>query len=192
MKWYVVPLLTMVGYAWFKELDKGNLSRVLGALAFLGVDLFNETWNSLVMHLSGFAPVWGTHGPSAYQLLIGWNIEIVFGFALTGLMATMMLPKDPKLKIFGINNRILFIVMNSIGCVFIEIMLNQAGLLVWEWAWWSAKAPWLIFLVGYVPFFAACYWIYDMDSRKKQFMGLGAIYGVNAVFITSMALNGWV
>ena len=41
--------------------DPGALL-VFGGAALWGMDLFNEIWNSIVFHASGFAPVWGTPG----------------------------------------------------------------------------------------------------------------------------------
>lgn len=189
--WYVVPLLMIVVYVYSFEADCKNWSRFLAGVAFWAMDLFNEIWNGLVFHLSDFAPVWGIAGDTSLLLLMGLNIEISFMFAIAGLAATMALPIDKHLKWLGVNNRIWFIVINSILCVTVEVMLNRAGVLVWEWPWWNYDAPYLIFLVGYVPFFTVCYWVYDMQSRKKQIAVVGSILALDTVAITLGLSQGW-
>ena len=78
-KWYVIPLLALVFYVYTVEVEKKNWSLVLAGLAFWGMDWFNEIWNSLVFHFTGYAPVWGAPGGNtAFLLLIGLNIEICF------------------------------------------------------------------------------------------------------------------
>ncbi len=59
-------------------------------------------WNALYYHFIGFAALWITVMPTAYQPLIGWNIEIIFNFLIMGLLATKLLPQDKYSKILGI------------------------------------------------------------------------------------------
>lgn len=179
--WYVIPLLLVVIYIYTFEIDRGNWSRVLAGLAFWGMDWFNEIWNSLVFHFSQFAPAWGTPGDSAFVIFIGLNIEIAFMFAITGIMATLALPADPKTRILGVNNRLFFACLFSFLSVCVEFVLNDIGALTWEWPWWNRGAPWLIFLLGYLPFYLMCYWVYDMRSRRAQIVTVSTIYGVNAL-----------
>lgn len=186
--WSIIPLLLVVLYIYFREAEEGNWNRILAALAFWGMDWFNEIWNGLVFHFSEFAPVWAAPGgDTAYLILIGLNIEISFMFAITGIAATLALPKDKKLKILGINNRLLFAIVMSIMSVIVEIVLNQIGALTWEWTFWNAKAPYLIFLLGYMPFYLVCYWVYDMESRKQQLMVVGGLY---TLVISALAVFG--
>ena len=150
--WYVIPLLLIVMYLYTFEIDRGNWNRVLAGLAFWGMDWFNEIWNSLLFHFSGFAPAWGAPDDTAFLIFIGLNIEICFMFAITGLMATLALPKDKNMKIMGINNRLFIASIFSIMSVGVEMILNSIGALTWDWPWWNRDAPWLIFLFGYMPF----------------------------------------
>ena len=190
--WYVIPLFLIVVYVYSYEVDRKNWSRVLAGLAFWGMDWFNEIWNGLVFHFSGFAPVWGAPGDTAFLIFVGLNIEICFMFAISGVVATLALPDNKKLKIAGVNNRILLAVIFSIISVCIEILLNSIGALVWEWPWWNAKSPWLIFLIGYMPFYLVCYWVYDMASRKQQVLVVSGIYCVNILAIGVFGLGlGW-
>lgn len=193
MGWHIIPLLLFVFYVYFNQIDQQNWSRVYAALAFVGMDLFNEIINGLVFHFSHFAPIWGAPGNNTSLLiLIGLNIEIVFMFAITGICATLALPKNKKLKIFGVNNRLFLAVVFSALSVATEIILNKMGMLIWEWPWWNAQFPLFIFLCGYLPFYLVCYKIYDLSSHKQQAIGVALIYGVNiSALIIFGALLDW-
>ncbi|MEJ2650127.1 MAG: hypothetical protein P8016_17165 [Sedimentisphaerales bacterium] len=142
---------------------------------------FNEIWNSLVFHFTDFAPVWGAPGKTAYLILIGLNIEICFMFAISGVTFGKMLPVDKKVRIWGILNRLLNAIGGSAFCVFVEVLLNAIGVLTWEYSWWNKSAPWLIFLIGYLPFFLVSFWVHDMESVRKKATVIGVIYGVDIV-----------
>jgi hypothetical protein len=192
MQWYVIPLLVIVQYIYSSEIRKKHIDVVLGGLALWGTDLFNEIWNSIVFHATNYAPVWGApRGDTALQLLIGYNIEISFMFAIAGIFACTGLPKDPKKKILGVNNRILLIGVYALIGVVVEIFLNYAGVLSWDYPWWNARAPWLIWLIGYVPFFVAAFLVHDMKDRKNQFRALGCIYGVDILLLAVFGIIGW-
>jgi hypothetical protein len=192
LHWYVIPLLVIVQFIYYNEIRKKNINVVLGGTALWGMDLFNEIWNSIVFHATGFAPVWGApKGDTALQLLIGYNIEISFMFAIAGIIGCMSLPKDPKAKILGLNNRALLAGLYAVEGVIVEIFLNYCGVLSWDYPWWSAKAPWLIWLIGYLPFFAVAFIVHDMKRRKSQITALGVIYGVDIAALVVFGLMGW-
>ena len=146
-QWYLIPFLALVLYVYHVEIERKNWDLVFAGLAFWGMDWFNEIWNALVYHFSNFAPVWGAPGDTAYLILIGLNIEICMMFAIAGIVFGKVLPKDKSMKILGISNRIVFAVMGSAFCVFVECLLNAVNALTWDYAWWGMSAPWLIFLV---------------------------------------------
>ena len=171
-QWYVVTFLLVVIYAYGEQVAHKRWSVVLGALAFWLMDWINEIWNGLLFHFSGFAPAWGTPGPSAYVIFIGLNIEICFMFALMGIFAVRTLPADRDMKIMGINNRWFLAGLNSVLCMLVELWLNHIGALTWEWKGWNANAPYLIWLIGYLPFFLMAYWVHDMASSRRQIKGL--------------------
>jgi hypothetical protein len=192
-QWYVVPLLLIVLYIYSVEVERKNWNIFFGGLALWGMDWFNEIWNALAFHFNKFAPVWGTPGATAYNLLIGLNIEITFMFAIMGVFACKMLPANKKLKILGIPNRWFFAVLNSILAVGIEVLLNLAGALTWEYPWWNIRAPWLIFLIGYLPFFVVCFWVHDMKSVRNKVIAVSSILGFDALcLIVFGALLGWI
>ncbi len=192
-QWYVIPLFALVVYAYAVEIEKRNWNQFFAGLAFWGMDWFNEIWNSLVFHYSGYAPVWGAPAKTAYLILVGLNIEISFMFALAGITFCKLLPADRSLKVLGIPNRILIAVVGSIFCVVVEIWLNSIGALTWEYSWWSARAPWLIFLLGYFPFFMVSFWVHDMKTVKAKIVTIGVIYSVviGSLLVFAVGL-GWI
>jgi len=184
-QWYVVALLAFVFYVYTVEVEKRNWSLVLAGLAFWGMDWFNEIWNGLVMHFTGYAPVWGAPGKTAYLILVGLNIEIMFMFAVSGIIWTKMLLPDKKARILGLPNRWVVAIAGSAFCVFVEYLLNGVGALTWDYPWWSRSAPWLIFLFGYLTFFVAAFWVHDMKTLKAKLIAVGTIW---AVVIASLIL----
>ena len=162
-------------------------------LALWGVDWFNEIWNSLVFHFTDFAPMWAAPGKTAYLILIGLNVEIMFMFAIAGIAFGKMLPPDPKMKILGIPNRIFLAATNSIFCVVVEIWLNSVDALTWDWSFWSAKSPIPIVLFGYMHFFLVSYWVHDMKSVRSKVITVGVIFGV--VIVSAILFGpilGWI
>jgi hypothetical protein len=114
-------------------------------------------------------------------------------FAIMGIVMCKLLPADKNLKIFGIPNRLVFIVVNAILAVGIEYLLNWVGALTWEYPWWNVGAPWLIWLIGYVPFFVVSFWVFDMKSIKNKIITVGTIFAVDAVaLILFMGILKWI
>ena len=186
-QWYVIPLFAFVVYVYAVEVERKNWSLLFAGLAFWGMDWFNEIWNSLVFHFTQYAPVWGAPANTAYLILIGLNIEICFMFAIAGIAFAKMLPEDKKLRVLGIPNRLLFAIAGSAFCVFVEVLLNLVGALAWDYPWWSASAPWLIFLIGYLYFFLVSFWVFDMDSVRKKAIAVGTIFAVDIVSLVLFA-----
>ncbi len=191
-QWYVIPLFAIVVYVYAAELERCNWNLLFAGLAFWGMDWFNEIWNSLIFHFTNQAPAWGAPGQTAYLILIGLNIEISFMFAMAGITFGKMLPPDRKLKILGIPNRLLVAIGGSAFCVFVEVLLNAIGALAWDWPWWNASAPWLIFLFGYLTFFLVSFWVHDMETIRKKATVVGVIYAVDLVAIIVFGfILGW-
>lgn len=220
LKWYIIPLLLIFLYIVTTEAQKKNYSILFGALAFWLMDVFNETWNSMVYATTG-QPVWGTTaaGGSALQILIGYNIEISFMFFILGIVTCKWLKKtkgyegekfmdgnkyyltDPnnmfykwnvshknlsleerKIKTKAILWRVVPALVGSALAVIIEIILNYANLLTWEKTWWQAYCPWILYIIGYCPFFFAAHIVHDLP-RKGQFIMLGAIAAVVVILL---------
>jgi hypothetical protein len=192
-QWYVIPLFALVVYVYAVEVERRNWSLIFAGLAFWGMDWFNEIWNGLVFHFTQKAPVWGAPGQTAYLILIGLNIEICFMFAIAGITFSKMLPPDKRMKILGIPNRIAIAIFGSVFCVFVELLLHRAGALTWDYPWWNASAPWLIFLIGYLPFFLVSFWVFDMESLRKQAITVGTIFAVDIVgLILFIPILNWI
>lgn len=191
-QWYVVPILVIVIYIYYSEIGKGNWSVVLAGLALWGMDWFNEIVNSIIFHLNGFAPLWGAPADTAYLILVGLNIEISMMFAVLGIAAVKLLPADRGLKILGMPNRLFYALLNSVIAVGVEIVLNLAGALTWEFPFWSAHFPLLIILFGYLHFFVVAYWVFDMDTVKKKFAAVGTIFAVDIALLLIFGVGlGW-
>ncbi len=192
-QWYVIPIFALIVYVYAVEIERRNWSLVFAGLAFWGMDWFNEIWNGLVFHFTQYAPVWGAPGKTAFLLLIGLNIEICFMFAIAGIAFGKTLPADKKLKILGLPNRLFFAIVGSIFCVFIEVLLNLANALTWDYSWWSVSAPWLIFLIGYLPFFLVSFWVFDMESVRKKIYTVSAILGFDiACLVVFAGILKWI
>jgi hypothetical protein len=192
-QWYVVVLLAFAFYVYTVEVEKRNWSLVLAGLAFWGMDWFNEIWNGLVMHFTGYAPVWGAPGKTAYLILVGLNIEIMFMFAVSGIIWTKMLLPDKKAKVLGMPNRWVVAIAGSAFCVFVEYLLNGIGALTWDYPWWSRSAPWLIFLFGYLTFFVVAFWVHDMKTLKAKLITVGTIWAVVVIsLIVFIPILHWI
>lgn len=192
-QWFVIPLFALVVYVYAVEVERRNWSLFFAGLAFWGMDWFNEIWNALIFHFTQFAPAWGAPGQTAYLILIGLNIEICFMFAVAGITFAKMLPADPRQKVLGLPNRLFFALAGSVFCVFVEVLLNLAGALTWEYPWWNTGAPWLIFLLGYLPFFLVSFWVFDMATLRKKLTVVGTIYAVDVVGILLFGVAlGWI
>jgi hypothetical protein len=190
--WTVIPVLVLVFYVYAVEVERRNWNVLFAGLAFWGMDWFNETWNALVFHWTGYAPVWAAPGHSAFLILIGLNIEICMMFAYMGIMAAKMLPRDPARRILGINNRLFLAVALSIGCVVVELFLNAVNALTWDYWWWSARCPVPIVIFGYLHFFLVAYWVHDMRDVRRQARTVGIIYAFDAACLTLFGpVLGW-
>jgi len=177
-QWYVIPLLAFVFYVYTTEVAQRRFDLVLAGLAFWGMDWINEIVNGLVFHFTGYAPIWGAPGKTAYLILIGLNIEIMFMFAVSGIIWAKMLPPDRKTRILGLPNRGFIAVVGAAFCVFVEVLLNGAGALTWDYAWWGRGAPWLIFLFGYLTFFVVAFRVHDMKTVKAKLVTVGTIWTI--------------
>ncbi len=192
-QWYVIPLLAFVLYVYAVEMQRRNWSIVFAGLAFWGMDWFNEIWNGLVFHFTQYAPVWGAPAKTAYLILIGLNIEICFMFAIAGVVMSKILPGDRGVKILGLPNRWVIAIGGSIFCVIVELLLNAVDALTWDYSWWNVRTPWLIFLIGYLPFFLVAFWVHDMANPRRQASTVGVIFGFDAACLLVFgALLGWI
>ena len=174
LKWYVIPLLAIVFYIYTSEIKKarksGNWNAVFAGLTVFGMDFINETWNGWVFHLTQRSAMWTAPGETALRTMVGWNIEIMFMFAISGIIYYNTLSEDKTEKIMGLPNQWFWAIGYAAFCVFVECLLNAGGHLVWEYPWWhrSFKGVWLIFLFGYFHFYVAIIIVINLKNRSEQ------------------------
>ena len=186
-QWYVIPLLAFVFYVYTVEAEKRNWNLVLAGLAFWGADWLNEIINGLVLRGTGYAPIWGEPGPTAYLILVGLNIETMFMFAVAGIIWTKMLHPDKNFKYLGIPNRWAVAIGGTIFSVFVEYLLNSVNALTWDYAWWNRGAPWLILIFGYLWFFVFAFWVFDMKEFKQKIQVVGTLWAVDIIALIVFA-----
>ncbi len=172
-QWYVIPLLAIVIYLYANEIQHRRWNVVVAGLALYAVHWLVEIINALIQHFSGHA-LWTVPTGTAYLLLIGVGVEINLMFAIAGLALSKLLPPDPKAKILGVNNRLLFTIGWAAFFAMFELFLVQAPTFVWVYPWWGALP---VFVFVYIPFFAAAFYVHDWPHpRQIKFISiLGAI-----------------
>ncbi len=199
LKWYVIPLLAIVIYIYTKEIKQARETRaweaVLAGLTLFGMDFINETWNGWIFHLTQRSAFWTAPGETALRTMVGWNIEIMFMFAISGIIYYHSLLEKKEEKILGIPNRWFWAVAFSIFCVFVEVLLNIGGHLVWEYPWWnrSFAGIWLIFLFGYFHFYVAIIFMLSLKTVKAKVVFTGCLYAIAiAANVFGLGIMGWV
>jgi hypothetical protein len=191
--WYLIPFLAFIIYVYATEVERKKWNIILAGLAFYGLEWLFEIINAIWFHVSGYSAVWVTPGSTAYLPLIGLSIEISMMFAIAGVIFAKLLPEDRKMKILGINNRWALALGFSAFCVFVEILLNQWGVLVWNYSWWNWPNFYLIFLIGYLPYYVLAFTIHDMASMKKKIAIVSGIWLVDLVcIVVFMGFLDWI
>jgi hypothetical protein len=199
LKWYVIPLLAIVFYIYAVEIKKarntGNWNAVLAGLTIFGMDCINETWNGWVFHLSGHSACWTAPGDTALRTMVGWNIEIIFMFLISGIIYYHTLSEKPGARVAGIPDDWFWAIGYAAFCVFVECLLNMGGHLVWEYPLWNRtfKGVWLIFLFGYLHFYVAALIVIRMKSLRNKIITVSSLYAIAVVAnIVAMGFLGWV
>jgi len=191
LSWYVVTFFGIVIYVYANEVERKRWDIVAAGLAFFLTDVFNELVNSAVFHASGRAPLWTVTGDTAYLILVGWSIEIVFLFLISGIEFVKFLPTDKATRILGIPNRWFFITWWSCVCVAVEVCLHRAGIFHWDWSFWSESFLLPIVVLGYGTFFFMAAWVFDMESHRRRFTVVGTILSVDVALAIGLGVAGW-
>jgi hypothetical protein len=181
-QWYVITLFALVVYVYFNEISQKNWKGIAAGLALYMVHWFYEILNGLIQHFSGHA-LWTVPTGTAFLLLIGVGVELSLMFSIAGLVMSKLLPGDPKLKILGVNNRLLLAVGNAAFFSIFEIFLAKTPAFVWVYPWWGAFP---VFVTVYIPFFLAAFYCYDWKPRT-QVTFIGSLLAVNAVLLIVFA-----
>lgn len=183
-QWYVITLLALVIYVYANEISKKNWKGVAAGLALYSVHWFYELLNALIQHFSGHA-LWTVPTGTAFLLLIGVGVELSLMFSIAGLVMSKLLPADPRLKILGLPNRLVFAIGNAAFFSIFEICLAQTPAFAWVYPWWGALP---VFVTVYIPFFLAAFYCYDWQP-SKQIKFIGTMFGLDAVLLVAFA--GW-
>ncbi|MCC7076945.1 MAG: hypothetical protein IT198_07455 [Acidimicrobiia bacterium] len=192
-KWYAVALLALVFLAYAHEVERGRMDIVAAGLAVWVADWFNEILNSLVLHVTDRAPLWATTGPTAYQLLVGLNVEISFMFALAGLVYVKLLPADRHARLLGLPNRLTVALGLSLLSVAVEIFLSATGTFHWEYWWWNVASFPVIVVFGYLWFFLFAAWVYDAPTQQVRWKRVGGLATVDVVLVVVFGVVlGWI
>jgi len=187
-QWYVIPLLAFVVYIYANEISKKNWNGVAAGLALYVVHWFYEILNALIQHFSGHA-LWTVPTGTSYLLLVGVGVELSLMFAVAGLVMSKLLPADPKMKILGMNNRLVFAIGNAAFFALIEIFLATTPAFVWVYRWWGAFP---VFITVYIPFFLAAFFAYDWP-KKTRIRFIAGLAGLNILMLVIFAgLLKWI
>lgn len=191
-KWYAITLLAFVIYAYVNEVERSRWDIVAAGLAVWLADWFNEIVNALVLHVSDRAALWTTTGLTAYQFLIGLNVEIMFMFALAGVVFAKLLPAERDRRILGLPNRLAVGLGLSIASVAVELILHAVGVFHWEYWWWNTPFVLLIILFGYLWFFVFAAWVYDAPTARRRWAPIGGLAAIDVTMglVFGVAL-GW-
>jgi len=198
VKWYVIPLLAFVFYIYVTEIKKarrtGDWDAVIAGFTLFGVDFVFETLNGWIFHLTQHSALWTTPGDTALRTMVGWNIEIMFMFSIAGIIYYHTLSDNRGLRIFGIPDRLFWVIAYAAFCVFVECLLNVGGHLVWEYPFWrfSPLGVLPIFFAAYFPLFLITMLVVNMESPTGRVRAVGIIYGTAIVLnLVAFGILGW-
>src|SRR6266550_1446671 len=172
-KWYAVALLALVIYAYANEVERKRFDIIAAGLAVWFADWFNEIVNALVLQGTDKAPLWASTGPTAYQFLIGLNVEISFMFALAGIVYAKLLPAR--------GGRFVVALGLSVFSVAVEVFLRAAGVFHWHYWWWNVASLPVIVVFGYLWFYLYAAWVYDAPTERKRWTRLGVLGAIDVV-----------
>jgi len=127
----VVPLLALLFYIYVEEIRDarrtGNWDAVIAGATLFGADFVNESINGWIFSISGYSALWLAPGPTALRTTVGWNVEIMFMFAIVGIIYCKSVDEDRTAKVFGLPNRWFWALFYSAVSVLVELVLNKGG-----------------------------------------------------------------
>ncbi len=177
--WTFIAIFAFVVYVYATELQRKNYRAIAAGLALYMVHWFYEIMNAVICAATGYA-LWTVSPEStSFILLVGVSWELSMMFAVAGLIMSKLLPEDPKKKILGVNNRILFAVGNAAFFSVVEIFLASTPAFIWVYPWWGAIP---VFITTYIPFFLAAFLIPDRKPRTQKIF-IGGLAAVNVLLL---------
>ena len=198
LQWYVVPLLALLFYVYVVEIRDArrtdNWDPVIAGVTLFGADFVNESINGWIFSISGYSALWLAPGPTALRTLVGWNVEIMFMFAIAGILYYKSIDEDPRATILGLPNRWFWALFYSAVSVLVEIGLNKGGLLVWDYRWWNRGVVELlpIFVFGYLWFYLAAKYAIERKTLKAKVLVPVTLFAVAVTLnVVGLGLLGW-
>jgi hypothetical protein len=177
--WTFIALLAVVEYVYTSEYQRKNFRGIVAGLSLYMVHWLYEITNAIIGGVSGYA-LWTVSPEStSFIILIGVSWELSMMFAIAGIATHKLLPEDPKKKILGINNRILFAVANAALFSLIEIFLASTPAFIWVYPWWGTIP---VFITTYIPFFLAAFLVPDAKPRTQKIF-IGGLFALNVVLM---------
>jgi hypothetical protein len=193
LQWSTITLLALVAYVYAVEVQRADWSAILAGLTFWLMDWVNEIINALVLHFDGHAPLWAVTGASSFVILIGLTVEITLFFAINGIVFVKLLPADRSMRILGVPNRWAIAIVLSFVSVGVELLLHADGVFHWYYSWWNVASFPVIVVFGYLTFYVATFWVYDMASRQRQLQVVGSLAALALVAgLVFGPLLGWI
>ena len=184
--WTFIAILAFVVYVYASEWKNKNYKGIAAGLALYTVHWFYEIVNAIICHVSGYA-LWTVSAEStSFVLLIGVSWELSMMFSVAGIATGKLLPEDPKAKILGVNNRVLFAIGNAALFSAIEIFLATTPAFIWVYPWWGALP---VFITTYIPFFLAAFLVPE-KSPQFQRRFIGGLAALDAILLAVLIPMG--
>ena len=120
-------------------------------------------------------------------------MEISLFFAINGVIFTKLLLPDRQARILGVPNRWALAILLSVVSVGVELLLHADGVFHWHYWWWNVASFPVIVVLGYLTFYVVCFWVYDMDDRRRQITVVATLGAID--LIAGLVLGpilGWV
>ena len=177
--WTFIALLAFVVYVYATEYQRKNYADIAAGLALYMVHWFYEIMNAVICAASGYA-LWTVSPQStSFILLVGVSWELSMMFSIAGIATHKLLPADPKKKIGGINNRVLFGVGNAALFSLVEVFLASTPAFIWVYKWWGALP---VFITTYIPFFLIAFFIADAKPKTQKIF-IGSLAALNVLLL---------
>jgi hypothetical protein len=198
LQWYVVPLLALLFYIYVVEIRdarrSGNWDAVVAGLTLFAADFVNESINGWIFAISGYSALWLAPGPTALRTTVGWNVEIMFMFAIVGIIYYKSIDDDRTATVFGLPNRWFWALFYSAVSVLVELGLNKGGLLVWDYRWWNRGFVEVlpIFVFGYLWFYLAAKFAVERSTLRAKVRVPVTLFAVAVLLnVVGLGLLGW-
>lgn len=198
LQWYVVPLLALLFYIYVVEIRSArqteNWDAIVAGATLFAADFVNESLNGWIFAISGYSALWLAPGPTALRTLVGWNVEIMFMFAIAGILYYKTIDEDPRVRVLGMPNRWFWALFYSAVSVIVEFALNAGGLLVWDYRWWNRglieAVP--IFVFGYLWFYLAAKYAIERPTLRAKVRVPVVLFAVAiGLNVVGLGVLGW-